>query len=293
MLTKKIKLNKQSKTVAKNAIFILAVLFFLVSLIFAIRAFPSNISDLRPWPMIMVAIFGVPAMLLLNSAEYWLSAVFNNKRPSLRDSIEITIIARAANMLPLPGGTIARVAALKSLGVSVKDGIGINLLLAFLWLGLSLIYSGVWMWSIVKSDYTIYFMSLGIFVLLPTTIYLFHRSRDFKFIFLVVSTKTLSLIVDSAKIFLCFYALGITATFAQSSSLAVSGVLGSAVSIVPAGLGVREAVASLLASMVGLSLSSGFLAVALNRILSMTIILIFSFYLSKKTLQAGGMAKLK
>lgn len=291
MLIKRIKLNKQSKTVVRNTAFVLAVLFFLVSLVFAIRAFPASIGDLRPWPMVLVMVAGVPAMLLLNSAEYWLSAVFNNKRPSLRDSVEITIIARAANMLPLPGGTIARVAALKSLGVSVKDGIGINLLLAFLWLSLSLIYSSIWMWSIVRNPYAIYFLGLGIFILLPTAIYLYHRSKDPKFIFLVVTTKTLSLIVDSAKIYLCFQALAISATFAQASSLAVSGVLGSAVSIVPAGLGVREAVASLLASMVGLSLSSGFLAVALNRILSMSVILLFSFYLSRKTLRTGSVEK--
>lgn len=289
MYIKKVELSKQTKTIAKKVIFVLAVLFFLISLIYALQVFPTSISELKLRPMLMVAALGVPAMLLLNSAEYWLSAVFNGKRPSLRDSVEITIISRAANMLPLPGGTIARVAALKSLGVSVKDGVSINLLLALLWLGLSLVYSGGWMWTIIESDYIVYFFGLGLCILVPTTIYLFQRSRDFKFVFLVVGTKTLSLIVDSAKILFCFYALGISASFAQSSSLSVSGVLGSAVSIVPAGLGVREATASLLATMVGLSLSEGFLAVALNRIISMSVILVFSFYLSRKTLSSSAL----
>lgn len=287
MRIKNIKLTYQTKSVVQKLIFIVAALFFLISLIYALNAFPTSISELKLRPMLIVIAFGVPAMLLLNSAEYWLSATFNKKRPSLRDCIEITIIARAANMLPLPGGTIARVAALKSLGVSVKEGVRINLFLAFLWLGLSFIYSSVWMLTVIESAYTVIFFGVGVFVLSATVIYLFRKSRDIKFVVLALGTKTLSLVVDSAKIMFCFHALGISATFAQASSLSVSSVLGSTVSIVPAGLGIREAAASVLAKMVGLSLSEGFLAVALNRILSMTVILIISIYVSKKTLSTS------
>lgn len=287
MFIKKIKLDTGTGKLAKKVIIILTVLFFLVSLSYALYVFPTSLSELKIQPMLMVMAFGVPAMVLLNSAQYWLSAAFNGKNPSLRDSVEITIIARAANMLPLPGGTIARVAALKSLGVSIRDGVSINLLLAFVWLGLSFIYSSVWMATIIESIYTLIFLGIGVCILLPTVIYLLYMSGKPKYVLLVLGTKTLMLIVDSAKILLCFYALDISANFAQASALSVSGVLGSAVSIVPAGLGIREAVASILAKMVGLSLSAGFLAVALNRILSMSVILAVSFYLSRRTLSAS------
>ena len=53
-------------------------------------------------------------------------------------------------------------------------------------------------------------------------------------------------LIDSTRIYLCLLILGVDGSFIQASVLSVSSVVGAAVSIVPAGLGIREAVAALL-----------------------------------------------
>jgi hypothetical protein len=90
-------------------------------------------------------------------------------------------------------------------------------------------------------------------------------------------------IVDSARLFLCFAALGVDASFAQASGLAVAGVLGSAVSIVPAGLGVREGVAAAISPIVGLAASFGFLSAFLNRLAGLVVIAPLAAMLSLRT----------
>jgi uncharacterized membrane protein YbhN (UPF0104 family) len=52
--------------------------------------------------------------------------------------------------------------------------------------------------------------------------------------------------------------------------LTISAVLGSAVSIVPAGLGVRELVGAMISPLISVLPAQAFLAIALNRIFGMT-----------------------
>ena len=72
--------------------------------------------------------------------------------------------------------------------------------------------------------------------------------------------------------YLALYALGFDVKPAQALVLVVAGALGSAVSIMPAGLGVREALAALVAPFAVLAASTGFLAAALGRMVDLAVV---------------------
>jgi uncharacterized membrane protein YbhN (UPF0104 family) len=252
---------------------LVAALFFAGGLAWSVRAFPASLTELRLVPMLGVVLLGVPLTILLNAAEFIATADYTRRRSTWAGAVEVTIIATAANMLPLPGGTIARVAALRSLGASVRDGVRINLLAAVIWAAIALMYSGAWMLASGHKHYGLAFGSVGAVSFLPTLAYIARTAGSWNLALKFVFIRSSMLILDSVHLLLCLWALGVSASFAQAASLALSGVAGSAVSIVPAGLGVREAVAGALASAVGLSLSAGFLAAALNRMLGLITVL--------------------
>ena len=100
-----------------------------------------------------------------------------------------------------------------------------------------------------------------------------RRCRGVELPVLLSLAKLLLVATDVFRIYLCFLALGEAAHFAQAAAFAVAAVLGSAVSVVPAGLGVREAVSAGLAPLVGLAPALGFLAASLNRLLDLVTVL--------------------
>lgn len=259
---------------------VVAALFFAGGLAWSIYVFPASLTDLHFAPMLGVVLLGVPLTILLNAAEFMATADYTRRRSTWPGAIEVTIISTAANMLPLPGGTIARVAALRSLGASVRDGVRINLLAAVIWAAIALMYSGAWMMVSGHQDYGLAFSLVGAVIFLPALAYVAWTADSWNLALKFVLIRSAMLILDSIHLLLCLWALGMSASFAQAASLALSGVVGSAVSIVPAGLGVREAVASTLASAVGLSLSAGFLAAALNRMLGLITVLPVAAWLS-------------
>ncbi len=87
----------------------------------------------------------------------------------------------------------------------------------------------------------------------------------------LVGIKSALVLMDALRIFTCFLILGLDGTFGQASVLTVSSVLGAAVSIVPAGLGIREGAAALLAPFVALAAASAYLSTSLNRVIGLAI----------------------
>lgn len=278
-------MNNENKHLIKKVALLLSVIFFILGLSYSLYTFPLALNDLQYVPLLLVMFIGIPLTIAINAYEYLLSARISGKKAPYLSAVEMTVIANAANMLPLPGGTIVRVAGLKSLGVTIRDGTTINLVIGIIWIGIALIYSGLWMMLTETENYPVIFLSLGIPILVISFLFFAYRYNNTSDSLMITLTRTFMLLLESARLYLCFHGLSIDASFAQSSSLSLSTVLGSAVSIVPAGLGVREAAASVLSSMVGLSLASGFLTSALNRILGMIMVLPIATLLSRKSFQ--------
>lgn len=274
--------NHTGRPLWQRALLILAALGFALGIYLSIRAQPELISDLDYQPLLVLALFAIPVTVLLNAEEFRLSAHLVGQDFPRAAAAEVTIVASVANMLPIPGGTMVRIAALKSKGAGLRDGTSATLLISFLWVAIAFLYSGAWLLSPAVSAAQwlgIGFMIFGagmLFLVVVLGVRMFRQQRTLALLGLV---KCGLVLLDASRIYLCFLVIGAGGSFGQASVLAVSSVVGASVSIVPAGLGVREGAAALLAPWIALAAASGYLATSLNRLVGLTIMAPVALYL--------------
>ncbi len=264
-----------------RVVILLAAIGFVLGLYLSYRAHPELLANPNWGSIALVAIIGVPVILILNALELQVSANLIGQQFSFSQAAEVTVIGSAANMLPLPGGTMVRVAALKIAGASLKRSSAVTLLVSGLWVGIAFIYSGIWICSleITSLQLGFLFIAVGIAAFLVCVVLSIRLSKKPIVLGQLTLIKLALVVVDATRIFVCFLALGYSASYAQASALAVSSVMGAAVSVVPAGLGIREGVAALLGPVVALSAASAFLAASLNRIIGLTVIVPVALFL--------------
>lgn len=218
------------------------------------------------WAILLV---GVPLTVLLNVLEFLLSAKMISVKISFLKAVEVTIIGSAANMLPLPGSTMVRIGALKLSGAGYKKSTIITLLVALAWIGMAFLYAGVMLAAISISILGYAMAIMGLLTLFFSGLLVKQTESRVKDYLRLLVLKLAMVLIDALRIFWCFSAFNIDINFSQASAFVISGVLGSAVSIVPAGLGVREIVSAGLAPFVGIAASAAFLAATLNRVLGL------------------------
>lgn len=264
-----------------RVVILLAAIGFVLGLYLSYRAQPDLLANPNWGSIALVAIIGVPVILILNALELQVSANLIGQQFSFSQAAEVTVIGSAANMLPLPGGTMVRVAALKIAGASLKRSSAVTLLVSGLWVGIAFIYSGIWICSleITSLQWGFLFIAGGIAAFLVCVVLSIRLSKKPIVLGQLTLIKLALVVVDATRIFVCFLALGYSASYAQASALAVSSVMGAAVSVVPAGLGIREGVAALLGPVVALSAASAFLAASLNRIIGLAVIVPVALFL--------------
>ncbi len=260
-----------SKT--KMLIMLLAFLFLAGGVFFSISANPLVLKALR-WQWVWVIfLVGVPLTVLFNALEFMISARMISVKVSAVKALEVTIIGSAANMLPLPGSTMVRVAALKLSGAGYKQSTLVTLLVAVVWIGTAFLYAGLVLLFFSNNLLGYLLAAVGAVTLVVSSLLVrYAKIQSLEYLKLLV-VKFGLVLTDALRIYLCFWAINIAVDFAQASVFVVSGVLGSAASIIPAGLGVRELLSAGIAPIIGIGASVAFLTATLNRVVGLSSLL--------------------
>lgn len=268
-----------------------AAVFLLVGLVLSINQHPEVLADIA-WPyLLFVVVVSFPLGLALVVVEFMVSARMIRKTISIRYALFTVICGSAANMLPLPGGFMARMAGLKSVGARYRDGACATLLTNLAWLALALLWSGAWLASIEAGALSLLSLALG--VLLCGLCWLLVKWLDARPLdVLILFAARLGLIANqSVRLLLCLLAVHFAADYAQASVLSLSGVIGSAVSLVPAGFGIREGAAAALGPVIGLTAAAGFLAAFVNRLLDLAVLAPLAAVLAWRGKKAGPLVE--
>ena len=276
---------------AKRIILALAFAIFLAGVGISIAQQPEVLSNLAWRPVVIVLLVTVPLSIFFRSLEYYLLARQIGLSITLINAAEITVISSAANMLPLPGGPLVRIAALRSEGASYRSGIGTTLLGGLIWVGVSLVIAGGAIATISSGILATGFLVIGALTLVAGLVLAARTHGGLRIGCLVVLNRAVNMNVMAARYYFCLAAIGHVPDYAQAAALTVSGVVGAAVFIVPAGLGVRELVAAAMAPIVLLSPALGFLAASLSRILNDVALLSISAILALRYRRDPAVAK--
>jgi len=244
--------------------FLIASLIFIGGLVFSFRSQPEIFSNLSWAPVIFLMVVLVPMTLFTNAVEVLYLGQLTKQGFRLPEAFSISILANAANLLPIPGGLLVKTGALKAKGNTLKTSFGATIAIALIWLAVSFIYSGAWLVSYVLWAALI-FMVIGFVTFAVMLIFAQRLGVDHILFFKILVLKVVATLIATLRLMVCLMALGVSADFAKSAVMSAASVISSAALIFPGGLGFREFVTAGLGEIIGISAAYGYMAAVLNR----------------------------
>ena len=264
----------------RTAIYAGAITALGVGLYFAVRNLPADLS-LEHWRYIWLNLaVGAPLGIFLNVAETELSARLLGASFGWRQALRISVLSSAANVLPFPGGPLVRTAALNSLGLSLARSGGVVAAVAAQWFGMIFLYAGAWLWALAHGWIGGPFLVVGLAVFVGSVAWMRRLDCSFRQIAIIGAVKMLASALSVASIWWTFAALGLFLSFGEASVFTVVGVTGAAVSIVPAGLGVNEAMAAAIATVIAVPPAMAFIVATVNRIIRLAVVFPLAAFLA-------------
>jgi uncharacterized membrane protein YbhN (UPF0104 family) len=253
-----------------------ASIAMVVGAVFALREGAFSIRDLRWAPLLLAALVGVPLTAMTNAGEYWLSARAAGLTLRPLEALRTTVLATAANLLPLPGGPLVRIQALRTGGIGGRVSTQVTAAAGASWVAVAGLaaalggaITGAPRGAVIPLTVLGVLAGIAGVLLLRTSV---AADRDWRLVAgQLVVVELGSVLISAARLYLLLLAIGAPATGSGALVLALAGVLATAVGIVPAGLGVREGLSALLAVAVALPAATGFAVSVLDRVVGLVV----------------------
>ena len=200
--------------------------------------------------------------VILNGFELSRCAGALGKKVPAPEAINLSSVGILSNLLPIPASALVRGGALMATGATLAQSGRILLYVGLLRVsvagaitGLALI-SGPFGWPVVAGSCL---ASAILFALIAQLGGIISALR-------LLGLRIAMLAGIAMQLWFCFHALGTDAGLSDAALQSIAPVVGSAVGIVPGGLGVSEAIGAALALLVNGSSAMAFAALALNRL---------------------------
>lgn len=265
---------------SKRAVLVVSSVAFAVVSVLAFRSMEDQLRAAN-WTLVLIA-SGVGATLsqFLNSLEFREIGRASGTDFSVIESVRISLIGSAANLLPIPGSVIVRLRAISTHGSSLRKGaaasagvgayfVGVTLFVA----GLVSVVSNLWFSAITACVGA--FAVAGAFLLLRgvgvTSLALHVR---------VVAIELLLVVIGGLRITLVLTGLGFDISLAQGVGLTVAGAITTAVGFFPGGLGLREGLVAAISPLVGISAAAGLAGAVIDRVVRTALLSIGAMMLS-------------
>lgn len=250
---------------AKKIIAILTALIFAAGVVISVSASPELIRGVS-WPHVaLLALIAAPLLTLANALE--ILAMGRAVKSDIRyfDCVRASVLSTASNILPIPGGTLVRIAALSANGTPLRRASGITVISGAIWFAVALAVAGAAL-SVYNLDAAAGFIAVAAAVAAGAIYAAASAGIELSKIMTIAGVKLVIVAIEGLRYCWALEALGVDAKALQGLVLSLSTVVGSVVAAAPGGLGVREGAAALLAVAVSLDPAAGFLSSVLNRI---------------------------
>jgi hypothetical protein len=266
----------------RRRVLYVASVLFLVGCAWSVARRPDLTTTLRLAPALAQVLFAIPLTVAANALEFRLTARMVEAEVSFGQALEVSILGSAANLLPIPGALLVRVAQLRAGGIGARRGTSANLVVGLMWIGVAFVYAGSWLIASAQPGLGSAFVASGLAALGCSVILGRSLGAGYRLLAWTLANKVSIVLIESIRVFLCFRVLGVAATYSQSAVLVVSSVVGSAISLVPAGLGVREVVSAALAPLVGVAAPVAFLGAVVSRVLEVVVLVPLALLLARR-----------
>jgi hypothetical protein len=266
MLSRSVAWLSHRRRRVRQVTLLVALAVFLGGLILATRSIPDLYGRLRPGPFLLLVLIAIPATIALNAIETGLLFRMAGHPSRWIQVLETTINGSAANLLPIPGSALVRAGAMKASGIAIRRSSSFILCIAGVSGGVTFAYSGAALALQHQLHLGAAFIAFGLAVLTTCARVLRRLSASWAQLRDLVLVRIALLPAEALRLTLAAWAVGAKLTIAQASVFTIASFIGTGISVVPAGLGVREALIAAISPLVGVSSSLGFLSAAVDRI---------------------------
>jgi hypothetical protein len=242
----------------------LAAALFFVGGWYSFSGLAISPADLLGAPLLALALLTLPS-LLYGGIGLILLARSSQLTIPLGKATVIGADAYLAELLPLPGGAIVRTGALMKAGGTIRQSSALVILTAILWIALGMIGAGVSLASIGLA-LALPLGLLGAGLASAVFVWLWRRAGPALAVQTLVH-RAAGIALIALRLQFAFAALQVSTGFSQTLPFVLAGLIGSASSIAPAGLGVGESLAALVALSTAFRPETAFLAVGLDRVI--------------------------
>lgn len=262
----------------ERLLMILALALFVGGFIIAYLNLPQPFPE-PIWALLLVtAVIGVPLTLVTNVAEYLVSLRLLRYRVPMDLAVRVSVLAAAANLLPLPGSVLVRTHALRRLGATTGRALGVSTLIGLAWLAVTAALAGAFL--LVYGRFLIGGVTASVgAVLLIVTGYLFPRIAEVRSTGLAVRLFVVeigSVLVKAARLYLVFHALRFEVAIDQVLALTIAAVVATASGFFPGGLGATEVLSAAVSPLIGLPAAVSLLVAAIDRLLGIAVLGVLS-----------------
>lgn len=240
---------------------------FLVGLIWSFNAMSIGPSRLHYLPALVTFVVMGPIGIAYGAIGLTLLARIAGTRISFGSAWSTAGYAQLAESLPIPGGAIVRTLALNKAGSNTLKSAALVTGAAILWVAMSMVGAGI---ALLRQEHfaAAIFLVAGCAIILPILGWMIVRA-GLGIALQMLSHRLLGLLLMCVRMLLAFAIIGMTVPFDTALFFSFANIAGSASSITPAGLGIGEAIAAAMAGLVQVAPAAAFLAIALNRIVSL------------------------
>jgi hypothetical protein len=241
---------------------------FLVLTVLSFRALPDG-TDFHWWLLPILILVTAPLTILINAAEFKTMAAINHHSVKWIDSTRLTVLAAASNLLPLPGGIVIRTQALRQKGSSYKGALAANGAAGIAWIGAGSITVGLlFLGTSGRRIAAAVLITVGLVCMYSVWALLRKTNRHNAATLLVrlLIIELLTVGIGAVRLFIAIRFIGESMTAVQAVAISGAGIISAAVGIFPAGLGLREALAGLIGTAVGLTAAESIAASAADRV---------------------------
>jgi uncharacterized membrane protein YbhN (UPF0104 family) len=219
----------------------------------------------------VVAIVGVPLTVATNAAEYALSASMLGYRVPFQSALKVSLLATAANMLPLPGSVLVRTEAVRRLGARMSTALATSTVVGLAWLATAATLTGMFLLAHGRAAVGTISTGLGALLLGATFLLCFRLDapRVLKTSSRLIVVESASVLVKAARLYVIFRALHYAVGVDQALVLTSAAVVSTATGFFPAGMGATEILSAAVSPLVDLPPALSLLAAAIDRLLGL------------------------
>ena len=230
----------------------------------AVQSLPDG-TTLELAPLLALAV-ATTLTLLLNAVEHAATARVAGGREQFLAALRVSVYGNIANLLPLPGSVVVRVQALRNRGHRGTVALGATAAVGVCWIAVSFALAGPLLVAsrpLLGVGLVVGALAGG--VLCAAWTRRLPGERSVSLWVEIVLIEVAKVVVQAFRLHLALVALGAAPTVGQSFALGISVSVSSAIAFLPAGLGVREGIATAMGALVGLSAATSLLATLVDR----------------------------